>query len=652
MRVLTKSRFKLGLECPNKLFYTGKKEYANQKISDPFLEALAEGGFQVEELARMHYPGGILIEGQDGDYEILWKKTLELLNQEYVIIYEAAFLIEGLFVRTDILVKNGNSIELIEVKSKSFDSSDENIFVGKRGGLLSEWKPYLFDIAFQKYVMQLCFPEWEISSSILMADRVRKTSIDSLNQLFRISKSSENRTGIKKLVESIEQTGDFILSKKNVTDIIEKIEADVYKYNESLKFKDSILFLKENYLEDKYSRWPTSFSSCKKCEFKTLLDEKEEGLKSGFEECFSKQLGWTQEEFNKPQIFDIWNFSKGKQLFEKKIYFMDEVTKENIDLKLDSDKFSSTERQWIQIKKEVNNDSSVFVKLDGLKSEINKLNYPLHFIDFETSAVALPFTKGRKPYEQVAFQFSHHIYYENGIIEHANEYINCESGFFPNFEFLRRLKESLNQDNGTILRYANHENAILNAIYEQLTDSTESDKTDLIEFIKSISHSNSESVMKWQGHRDMVDLLEIVKKYYYNPLTKGSNSIKAVLPAVLNSSSYLQEKYSKEICEINVTSKNFNDDHIWLKTKKGKILNPYDLLPPVFEDWDEEKIESTLSEIENIANGGAALTAYSKLQFTDMEETETRQIINALLKYCELDTLAMVMIFEHFKNDF
>jgi hypothetical protein len=51
MRYLTKSRFKTALECPNKLYYTKKQEYANQKEFDPFLEALASGGFQVEELA-------------------------------------------------------------------------------------------------------------------------------------------------------------------------------------------------------------------------------------------------------------------------------------------------------------------------------------------------------------------------------------------------------------------------------------------------------------------------------------------------------------------------------------------------------------------------------------------------------------------------
>ena len=84
MRVLTKSRFKLGLECPNKLFYTKKKEYANQKMEDPFLQALAEGGFQIEELARMQYPGGILLEGKDWDYEYLWKKTQQLLQHDDV----------------------------------------------------------------------------------------------------------------------------------------------------------------------------------------------------------------------------------------------------------------------------------------------------------------------------------------------------------------------------------------------------------------------------------------------------------------------------------------------------------------------------------------------------------------------------------------
>ena len=67
-RYLTKSRYKLALECPVKLFYTGKKDFANQKMADPFLQALAQRGFQVEELARMEYQGGLLVEGEHFDY--------------------------------------------------------------------------------------------------------------------------------------------------------------------------------------------------------------------------------------------------------------------------------------------------------------------------------------------------------------------------------------------------------------------------------------------------------------------------------------------------------------------------------------------------------------------------------------------------------
>ena len=212
------------------------------------------------------------------------------------------------------------------------------------------------------------------------------------------------------------------------------------------------------------------------------------------------------------------------------------------------------------------------------------------------------------------------------------------------------MKKALENDNGTIFRYSNHENTILNAIYIQLLESTEPDKKDLINFIQQISHSKKDSVTFWKGERDMVDLWVIEKNFYYNPLTKGSNSIKEVLPASLSSSPFLQKKYSQPINKINVTSKNFTENHIWLEMDENKVLSPYKMLPSVFEGWSEDELENTLSEIEDIDNGGAALTAYGKLQYTDMTEAEVDELSSALLKYCELDTLAMVMIFEHFKE--
>jgi len=81
-RYLTKSRFKQALECPTKLFYTKKETiYANTKQSDTFLESLAQGGFQIEELARMHYEDGVAIIGEDWEYE-----ELEIETARHIVI--------------------------------------------------------------------------------------------------------------------------------------------------------------------------------------------------------------------------------------------------------------------------------------------------------------------------------------------------------------------------------------------------------------------------------------------------------------------------------------------------------------------------------------------------------------------------------------
>src|SRR5690625_3012201 len=144
-RYLTKSRFKLAMECPTKLFYTGKETYANNMLEDPFLEALAKGGFQVEQLAKAYYPGGVSIDTLDIDEAL--QETNALLKQNNCIIYEAAIKHENLFVRVDILIKKGTHIKLIEVKSKSADQKTDELFIGSRGNLLADWKPYIYDVA-------------------------------------------------------------------------------------------------------------------------------------------------------------------------------------------------------------------------------------------------------------------------------------------------------------------------------------------------------------------------------------------------------------------------------------------------------------------------------------------------------------------------
>ncbi len=643
MKVLSKSRFKLGLECPNKLYYTGKLSvFPNKKSTDTFLLALANGGFQVEELARMHYPGGIFIDAEPYEYQKAADLTREALQQENVIIYEAAFLVDGYYVRTDVLVKYKNKIHLIEVKAKSIDLTKEFIFKGKRGGLDSGYKPYLYDLSFQKKVAQLAFPDFEYKASFMMADKTKTASIDGMNQLFRVPMGGDPRQGIEKRVNSLEEIGNSVLTEIDVDDIVDEIIEGKHPYSKELNFSEAMAKFRDAYANNVYLNWQPDFKACKLCEFKASDQEKANGLVSGFEQCFIKKYNWTDKEFKQPSSMEIWNY-RGTRSFPFGRILMKDLIEGDI-------KGDNETRQLLQVEKAVSNDMTIDVKKDELKSEMNSWVFPLHMIDFETSTVALPFTAGRRPYEQVAFQFSHHIIQADGRIEHADEYISNTPGEFPNFLFVRALKRSLENDKGTIFRFATHENTILNAIIDQLKVSAEPDKEVLIDFMKSITVSKEDSVEKWSGDRKMVDLKDIVFKYYYNPYTKGSNSIKAVLPAVLKSSVFLQTKYGQSIGQAGVSSSNFSPEHIWLKKDNGQVVNPYKMLPPLFDGWTESELEDNVSEFDEIADGGMALTAYAKLQYQDMTEKERDEITGGLLKYCELDTFAMVMIYEHFKE--
>jgi hypothetical protein len=649
-RYLTKSRFKLASECPTKLYYTGKKEYLNCKLEDSFLEALAEGGFQVGELAKQYFPGGHDISSLD--YDEALAQTNALLSKDKVIIYEPAVKFGSFFIRIDILVKNGNHFDLIEVKAKSYNDSEEEPFLTKKGNSIrSEWKSYLEDIAFQKFVLAKSFPNSTVNSYLMMANKNAVAQTDGLNQKFRIVRDEKNRKGVK--VSSSLTTADLknkILIQKQVDDEIDVVYSS---------FKEKSFDELTTYFADAYAKDNKIISEigahCAKCEFKCGSEDKKLGFKSGYEECWSEILKWNESDFSEQNVLSIWNFRRKDDLIADGKIKLKDVDQEDIDPTSDGvPGISSSERQWLQIEMVQNNSQEPFFDKDGMRREMSTWKYPLHFIDFETTAVAIPFNKGRTPYEGIAFQFSHHTVTKDGAIEHTGQYLNIEQGIFPNYDFLRALKNELEKDNGTVFRYAAHENTYLNLIYRQLlADSDDiSDRDDLCKFIKSITQSVGSSDEKWAGDRAMVDMLELVKRYYYNPRTHGSNSIKKVLPAILNSSDYLQKKYSQPIygAKDGIKSLNFKD-WSWIEIQSGEIVDPYYKLPKLFQEASDKDIEAILSDDNELMSGGAALTAYGRLQFSEISGYEKNELRNALLKYCELDTFAMVLIYECWKHE-
>ena len=69
----------------------------------------------------------------------------------------------------------------------------------------------------------------------------------------------------------------------------------------------------------------------------------------------------------------------------------------------------------------------------------------------------------------------------------------------------------------------------------------------------------------------------------------------------------------------------------------------------MFQDVSDKDL-ALFSDDNELEEGGAAMAAYSRMQFEEMSEYERQEISKALLKYCELDTLAMVMLYEGWKD--
>ena len=647
---LTKSLYVLGLECPAKIHYQRHPEaYANSRSDDAFLRELAKGGFQVGALAKAYHPEGIDLDGLPTE-EALERTREELSSKDQVTLFEAAVEHEGLLARIDILRKRGDRIELIEVKAKSFDPLDRSGFFTQKEPrrLYAEWVPYLHDVAFQSYVLSRAYPRLEVEPFLCLANKGRAATVDGINQKFKVSAGPRPRVttppGLKK-----EDLGEPLLQVLPVREAVSFIHST--NNHRGRPFAEEAADWARAVSEDRKPA-PKPGSACRDCEFREVSAEAaRDGRRSGFAECWAG----TSEDPSTAMVFDVWNFRGTEGALARGRALLTQLEESDFGAQDPAPEggLSAPQRQWLQVRKARDGDREEFVDRAGLARAMAAWKYPLHFIDFETSSVALPFHAGRKPYETIAFQFSHHVLKEDGRLEHRGQWLCDEPGRFPNFEFVRALRKELEGDEGTIFRYASHENTVLLQIFGQLywTPPDVTDRDDLQRFIKWITHSPARASSPWRGERDMVDLRELVLRHYYHPAMGGSNSLKAVLPAVLGDSRALREKYGRPAYGkgLEIPSLNFEKMQ-WVRAEAdGKVEDPYRLLPPVFDRHTRDELDR-LVESDELADGGAAMCAYAKLQFPEMSEAERAQVREALLKYCELDTLAMAMLVEHWRS--
>lgn len=619
---LTKHLFGAGIECPTKLYYYAHN-YPEDKQSIPFIEHAIYNKQLLKSLARSAYPNGFFVSADTISKAAT--QTCQHLEKDEIVLFDAIFEWQNMMSRLPIVHKKSNQISAFYVRTKAFNSRKHRL-TDKSGRINSKWRKYLLDFAYQTYLIKKNWPKATIQSFLVMPEKTGLSHTDHLPHLL----NPLNKVNVSERVSAANQE---LLAKIDVTDLIIKIWTDADFADEHLPqktFENSLLYLQDLFVSGSKEE-PEIGLKCKNCEFRIEADRIEKGTKSGFNECWKPVMD--SENPSEHHVFDLIGPGTNP-LIMKGVYDQAKVPLDDIfapeSIAKGKGRISHEMRQALQIHKVKGDDIPEEIYRPAIFRELGRWQYPLHFLDFEAGNYAVPVRKNRSPYDLVVFQFSCHTLDEDGSCTHY-QWIDDLQGEYPSYEMVRQLMEVPDITNGTIIQYSDFERNALKVIRRELMREEEqpANANRLIEWIEKIIHRNDSS---HDTPPYIADLSRLVKNSYYNCEMGNSLSIKDVLRSIMSHSNFLREKYSQPY-----SSHNFKNIVWWQDNGKGGARNPYKIL---METGDSP-----------IRRGTEAMVVYGKLLAQQKEIVRLEAYQNALLKYCELDTLAMVMIYEHWLEE-
>ena len=650
MKTLSKSRFKLALECPTKVYYSLDKHYVNANDSNDLLKSLAFGGFQVGELAKAMYraedPNAIEIEGNQATQI---SQTLNLITREHVTLFEPTFIDDNLLARIDILKKRGRVIDVIEVKSIGWDRHTDSL-VGKTARsdpLTPAWRSYVFDLAFQHFLLSRRLPEllrtndFELRPWLLLLDKNARCSVAGLSFQFPIVGEGRDARAVTSASFDVSSLTEPLLIPVAASDAVSlALKNHTSRRKQSNIYFEALIRKTASAIRNDERIAPIVGAQCKSCEFYTTTTNSLQ--KSGWTECMAHHFQTTEVPRREDSVFALYRTGPVDELVARGRLWLRDVSADELP-EADPDKQAITleRRHRLQRAEAIGNSESIHINSAAIEAALRTFKLPLHFIDFETARPALPYYRGHHPYQTILFQFSHHVMEEDGSIRHASEFLQYDPNTSPNIDAVRALMRALGADSGTVLHWYHHERTVLREIAEEIENLQPPDAQDLLQFLATLGMQ--------KGAGRLVDFGRLMEEQVFLAGTQGSSSMKRFLPAVLNSSKFLQDKYSRPIYGTElIPSKNFRQ-MIWITTDGTAIRDPYHLLKPIFQDANLSEALDALEQTEGpvVANGAAAMMAYESLIEGKCDESS---LSNELKRYCELDTLGMVFVFEWINN--
>jgi CRISPR/Cas system-associated exonuclease Cas4 (RecB family) len=225
-------------------------------------------------------------------------------------------------------------------------------------------------------------------------------------------------------------------------------------------------------------------------------------------------------QYNQPSAFDEY-YWKGVPkfsiydtggIFEKELIQLSEMGIMEIDNIPDS--FFKNEKKNFQV--QLTKQKTSYIDKEAIQSELDGLEYPLYFLDYETIMPGIPRFDQMKPYKHIPFQYSLHVLDKpNGELKHY-EYLHIENSN-PMPALLASLKSQIGKK-GSVL--------VWNKSFEMMCN-------------RLMGEQNPEySVFMDSINRRIYDLKDICNKYYLDYRFKGSASLKNVLPVLVPELSY------------------------------------------------------------------------------------------------------------------
>ena len=206
-------------------------------------------------------------------------------------------------------------------------------------------------------------------------------------------------------------------------------------------------------------------------------------------------------ENDKTTVFDLYRMSAKKkfELFDKGKVTFEDVRYDKLN-----------DKQQMQVECTLNNTE--YVNKQGIQEFLDKVTYPLYFLDFETMQQVLPQFDGTRPYQQITFQYSlHYIEHEGGELKHT-AFLAPSNGTDPR----RALAEALCHNIPTHSCIMAYNDPFEKGRIKEMAEAY----PDLAAHLMNL-------------HGNIIDLLIPFRDgHCYRPAMGGSFSIKSVLPAL------------------------------------------------------------------------------------------------------------------------